>query len=151
LLHVDPNTLEIFPEAWIGFRHTRWLLNPDAGETRPGHTKTHRHAMIVVGRYLCTMECLWITIDLQTVRELGDQHTEFTKFSGEGLQTIGFLHAQIGHVRDTRFTLTESGKHSYGHGGIGQSIEVNGAEGPELCRTGYLQALPTCYCASHAL
>jgi hypothetical protein len=55
LLHVDSNTLEVLPEAWIGFRHTPRLLNPDARKPRPSHTKTHCHTVIIVGRDLCTM------------------------------------------------------------------------------------------------
>src|SRR5207249_4746450 len=113
---MDPNALEVLPEAWIGFRHTSWLLNPDARKPRSGHTKTHRHAVIVVGGDLRAMQRLWMTIDLQTVRQFRHLHTEFTEFSGEGPQTISFLHAQVGHVRDPRFTLTEGGKHGYGHG-----------------------------------
>jgi hypothetical protein len=141
LLHVDPNTLEVLPEAWIGFRHTPRLLNPDAREPRPSHTKTHCHAVIVIGRDLRAMQRLRMTIDLQTVRKFGHLRTEFPEFSSEGPQAIGFLHAQIGDVRDTRFALTECGKYGHSHGSIGQGIEVNGSEGLELRRTCYLQAL----------
>ena len=141
LLHVNPNALEVIPEAWIGFRHTPWLLNPDTWEPCPSHTKTHRHAVIVVGRDLCAMQHLGMAIDLQTIREFGHLHPEFAEFSGEGPQAIGFLQPQIGHVRDTRFALTERSQYGYSHSGIGQGIEVNGSKGPKLCRPCYLQAL----------
>src|SRR5262249_3668341 len=93
LLHMDPNTLEVLPEAWISFRHTPRLLNPDARKPRSSHTKTHRHTVIVVGRDLCAMYRLSMAIDLQTVGEFCHLHTEFTEFSSEGPQAIGFLHA----------------------------------------------------------
>ena len=65
-----------------------------------------------------------------------------SEFSGEGPQAIGFLHAQIGHVRDTRFRPDRTRQSTATvMAASGEACEVNGSEWPELRRTCYLQAL----------